>query len=418
MRSLIGSIVNRSPVPLSPTRRAGDIFRSFSRGSKPLEIYGQVGTLFAVVNTLASDTAAVRWTCYKTAASGLEEDRVPAPEHPSVELWSKPNPHMPGRMFREIFQQHVELVGEADFVISTVKIAGANVPIEMWPVRPDRIKPVPDPYEFIKGYVYTSPDGEKVPLEPYEVQRIMMPNPADPYRGLGPVQAIMTDLDSAKYSAEWNRNFFENSAEPGGVIEVDHRMEDDEFDELRERWNAGHRGVNKAHRVAILESGAKYVARGFTQKDMQFAELRTLSRNVILEAFGFPKHMLGIAEDVNRANAEAAEYIYAKYRMVQRLDRIKGMLNHGVLPMYGKRGQGYEWDYENPVAENSEARNAAVAANSAALVAMVEKGFEVEDVLQYLGMPEIGYEKPAPPPAPVIPPPGKDVPEGEPADEE
>lgn len=418
MRSLVGSIVNRSPVPLSPVRRAGDIFRSFSRGSKPLEVYGQVGTLFAVVNTLASDTAAVKWTCYKTAASGLEEDRVPAPEHPSVELWNKPNPHMPGRMFREIFQQHVELVGEADFVISTVKIAGANVPIEMWPVRPDRIKPVPDPYEFIKGYVYTSPDGEKVPLEPHEVQRIMMPNPADPYRGLGPVQAIMTDLDSAKYSAEWNRNFFENSAEPGGVIEVDHRMQDDEFEELRERWNAGHRGVNKAHRVAILESGAKYVARGFTQKDMQFAELRMLSRNVILEAFGFPKHMLGIAEDVNRANAEAAEYLYSKYRLVQRLDRIKGMLNHGILPMYGKRGQGYEWDYENPVAENSEARNAAVTANSAALVAMVEKGFEVEDVLQYLGMPEIGYEKPAPPPAPVIPPPSKDVPEEDPADEE
>lgn len=395
MRSLLGSIVNRSPVPLSATRRGGGIF-SFSRGLKPLDAYGQVGTLFQIVNSYAVATSAVEWKLFQKAKSGLKEDRTEITEHEALTLWNRPNPFMPGQEFRERGQQHIELVGEACLIVSTVRIAGQDVPIEMWPVRPDRITPVPDPYEFIKGYVYTSPDGDKIPLEVHEVKQIMMPNPSDPYRGLGPVQSILTDLDSSKYSAEWNRNFFENSAEPGGVIEVDHKMGDEEFEEMRERWSASHRGVSKAHRIAILEAGAKYVARGFTQRDMQFAELRTVSRDVIMEAFGYPKHMAGISTDVNRANAEAAEYMFSKWRIVDRLDRWKAMLNFELLPMYGRRGEGLEFDYESPVSENSDARNAAVTANSTALATLTEKGFDAAEVCDWLGIPQLAYEKPEP----------------------
>jgi hypothetical protein len=46
----------------------------------------------------------------------------------------------------------------------------------------------------------------------------------DPYRGMGVVQTILVDLDATRASAEWNRNFFLNSAEPGGIVEVDRRL--------------------------------------------------------------------------------------------------------------------------------------------------------------------------------------------------
>ncbi|KKK81335.1 hypothetical protein LCGC14_2814460, partial [marine sediment metagenome] len=59
-----------------------------------------------------------------------------------------------------------------------------------------------------------------------DVVQLKMPNPLDPYRGMGPVQSILADLDSERYSAAWNRNFFINGAEPGGIIEVDRRLDD------------------------------------------------------------------------------------------------------------------------------------------------------------------------------------------------
>src|SRR5258706_3579788 len=100
----------------------------------------------------------------------------------------------------------------------------------LWPVRPDRMEPVPDPDSYLAGYVYTAPDGqEKIPLTPREVLAVRYPNPLDPYHGIGPVQAVLVDIESARYSAEWNRNFFFNSAAPGGVIPADSDLADDAF---------------------------------------------------------------------------------------------------------------------------------------------------------------------------------------------
>ena len=44
--------------------------------------------------------------------------------------------------------------------VAGMKIGGKSIPLELWPMRPDRIIPVPDPYKFLAGYVYVAPDGE------------------------------------------------------------------------------------------------------------------------------------------------------------------------------------------------------------------------------------------------------------------
>lgn len=403
MRSLIGSIVNRSPVPLS-SRRTGGGFNLFSRAitsgqdEQYLRTMGSVGTVFAIVSKLCTAVAKTDWTLYSKSKSGLKEDRTPfAGKHAMIDLWNKPNPFMNRRRFVEYAQQHVELVGENDLVLSLVDLGRlGKVPTEMWPVRPDRIQVVPDPYDFIAGYVYTSPDGLPMPLGTDELLRIMLPNPVDPYRGMGPAQSIIVDTQNARNAAEWNRAFFENSAEPGGVIQVPISLNDQEFDRLASQWDQDHKGVRKAHRVAILESDAKWVSTSFTHRDMQFAELGVLSRDKILEAWGMSKFMIGVVDDVNRAQAEAAEYVFAKWMVEERLDRWRDMLNLELLPMYGRTSENLEWDYESPVPQNSEADNAAITAKSTAAVALAGAGFEVPGVLDYLGLPALAYSKPEP----------------------
>src|SRR5258707_11798436 len=80
----------------------------------------------------------------------------------------------------------------------------------------------------------------------------------------------MTDIDSARFGAEWNRNFFQNSATPGGVIQADSELDDDDFDRIRDRWLESHRGVNRAHRVAVLEGGLTWVPNSMSVRDMDF----------------------------------------------------------------------------------------------------------------------------------------------------
>ncbi len=368
---------------------------------------GANGTLFAIVSRLANATSAATWCLYKKAASGLPEDRTEVTRHMALDVWRKPNPFMTTQEFVETVEQHVELTGEGWWLNSYGERI-APWPIELWPIRPDRMEPLPDPKEFIKGYEYLSPDGERIPLERKEVTFIRMPNPLDVYRGMGPVQAILGDLDSARYSTEWNRAFFLNNAEPGGIIQIEHDLQDEQFKQFVERWREQHQGVANAHRVALLEAGMTWVDRKLTQRDMQFVEMAGVTAENIRTAFGFPKPLLGAVDDVNRANAEAAEVVMARWLIAPRLERLKQALNADFLPNF-PGSEGLEFDYDNPVPDDREADNGELTAKANALKVFVELGATWESACEALELPEMEFEKPEPPP----PPPGISAPAGE-----
>jgi phage portal protein BeeE len=90
---------------------------------------------------------------------------------------------------------------------------------------------------------------------------------------------------------------------------------------------------------------------------MQFQQLRLMNRDVILGAYGMPLHILGISESVNRANAEASEYTFARWVLKPRLHRIRAKLNEQFIPMFG---EDLYFDYDSPVPEDVQ-RNLSVA---------------------------------------------------------
>lgn len=400
MKSLVGSLLNKAPVPYIG-RATGPSHYLLRKNDAVAQMsaMGTGGTLFSIVHRLSNATAMVEWNLWRKAKSGLDEDRKRIDRHAALSLWLRPNPWMAGLEFRETTQQHIDLTGEGWWVI--YRSGRSKLPLELWPVRPDRMTPVPDPKAFIKGYIYTSPDGEVVPLTPRDVIRMRMPNPLNPYRGMGAVQTILTDLEAGTFSAEWNRNFFINSAEPGGIIEVDRRLDDDEFDELRERWAEQHRGVAAAHRVALIEQGMKWVDRNVSQRDMQFIESRVANRDIIREAFGVPKFVLGDVDDVNRASARESSVFFNQYLVVPRLERLKSILNNYLLPLFGDgQAERLEFDYESPVPPDRQSDNEELAAQSEGAKALVDAGYEPAAVLEAVGLPDMEWVGPPVPPQP------------------
>ncbi len=400
MPSLIGKLLNQTPVPFAPKGWTMPWARQDGAEAQ-MRAYGQVGTLFSIVHRTSNATSQVNWRLYRKAKNPL--DRVEVTTHAALDTWNKPNKFMTRQELVEVGQQHIDLTGEGWIVVGRNPRA-RSIPLELWPVRPDRMNPVPSAEEYLSGYVYTGPNGEQVPLEADSVLFLRMPNPLDPYRGLGPVQAAMVDLDSSRYSAEWNRNFFLNSAEPGGIIEVDKRLSNDEFAELTSRWREQHQGIAQAHRVAVLEQG-KWVDKKYTQKDMQFVELRTLSRDFIREAFGIPKFALGDIDDVNRASAVAAADWFSRMLMVPRLERWKGMLNADFLPLFGSTAKGLEFDYDSPIPDDPERMNAERESKANAAAVYIGVNADPESVKKALDLPEaLKFNKPEPaPPTPGVP---------------
>jgi HK97 family phage portal protein len=395
-RTMLGAILNRvtaqtnTPVPFASRAQSYALGGFGRRGTTAeLESMGSVSTLFAIVNRTAKAEAQVDWKLFRKAKSGKDEDRVEVTSHAALDLWNRPNAFYTQSVFVEAGAQHKQLTGEQWWIIA--RDERSPIPLELWPVRPDRMRPVPDPEKFISGYMYTGPNGEQVALRIEDVIFIRTPHPTDPYRGIGPVQALLTDLDAVRYSAEWNRNFFLNSAEPGGIIEVPNALSDPDFDQLRERWNEQHRGVANAHRVAILEHGV-WKDRKYSQRDMQFVELRHVGQEIIREAFGFPKPMLGTVDDVNRANADAGEVMFARWLCVPDLEAVKDALNNQLLPLFGARD--LEFDFENPVPEDRELAAKELAAKAAAVRELVDAGVYGPEALEAVGLPVMAFGQP------------------------
>jgi phage portal protein BeeE len=237
--------------------------------------------------------------------------------------------------------------------------------------------------------VYLGPDGEEVPLELDQVIHIKYPNPADPYHGMGPVQTVLNDIDAARFSAEWNRNFFINGARPGGIIKVDYRMGDDEFNDFVKRWRSQHQGVANAHRVAVLEN-AEWQDTSFSMSDMQFVELRNLPRELIREAFAFPKPMLGTVDDVNRATAESGKEIMAEGQTIPRLSRWKDIVDAFLLPQFAN-GKTLELIYDDPTPINHEAADRERNSQTAGVNKLVLSGFHPDDAADAMGLPRMRW---------------------------
>lgn len=380
------------PVPY--TSNAGGGFGAlFGGNAKPsrknLDLTTVESTLFSVLDLLSSTTAEVEWTLRLKSANPKPDEEMPIlgpDQHLAAKLWEEPNDFMEGSQLRSVVEWHYDAVGEGWIVCQYNSI---GMPESFWPVRPDRMDPVTDSKKYLLGYKYTGPNGEEIPLERNEVLRITRPHPLDPHRGIGAVQTLMLPLQTSLTAQQWIQAFYRNDATPGGMIELgqDNFMEPDEYRKLVAKWNDQHRGVNRAHRVGILEVGS-YKQFEVNFKNLQFTEMRQLTRDQILEAYRIHKHMLGVSEDVNRAASLAADETYGKRVLKPRVKNWQKLANGPYLATFGPAPRPVEFCPENVVPEDEEAENAERNSKATAAATLAATGiWEPDDILATVGLP-------------------------------
>lgn len=438
MGSLLGMMLNagkpaQSSRPPVPGGQGSSYLPGSSAGTNVdltlIRSYGQNGTVRANVGIIAQSVAAQKWGLYQAAGPSNRfttsdqgsDQRKQVTVHAALNVLNSPASILApsGRRVPvwdrfglfEVSQIWMELTGKSYWIVDNAE-RSSKIPLGLWPVRPDRIIPVPDKDRYLAGYLYRAPDGSGViPFYPDEVVTNRYPDPEDPYGGSGPVRSVIEDIQAADYAASWNKNYFINSAEPGGVIQVPTELSDEDFDKFTSRWRESHRGVARAHRVAILEAGAEWVANNHSARDMDFVNLRTMSRDIIREALAVGKTMTGVSDDVNRANAQTAQEVFATWTVAPRLERWQAVLNTQFLPLFGSTSDGLEFDFTFPQPANREADALELKAKTEAVLSLVTAGYDQHDALKAVGLPDMGVtltlsDQPALPPrwtAPVAP---------------
>lgn len=386
--------VNKTPIDFAGVNTTEGTFNSKPEYRQQMEAYTANSTLFSVVSFLASTTSQVQWKLYRKAKSGKKEDREEVTVHPALSVLNKPTQFSTRQDLFEASQQHVELAGESYWVLER---AANGWVIGVWLARPDRMTIVKSKSEFLLGYKYLNPDGSVRPLAKEDVIQLKTFDPNDPYRGISPVASLMGTIDSDSYAEHFQKNFFRNGAKPGGIIRLNEHMTDKQWKNMISRWKEQHQGVENANRIAFMENG-EFLDLKYTHDEMQFLDLRNFTAEHIMQAFGLSKAMLGIVDDVNRANNEAQDASFAKYKLRPRLERFKEALNNEFLPQFKGAGNvdNLEFDYDDIDVEDTERVSAERDYNLKAVETLITLGFDPVATLKAYNFPDIPFVKQGP----------------------
>lgn len=305
--------------------------------------------VFACVQARSEEIGNIQ---FKLLSGGEEVE-----QHPLLELLNKVNPAMTKHELFTATQAFKDLDGNAFWYLARDGVNRDGEILEIYPLRPDKVLIIPskdNPLE-VEGYIFTQPDGQKIPFAPQEILHFKSFNPLGnhpfPHRGMGIVEASSWAIDTDNEARTWNYNFFKNSARPDGVLTTagDSSLGAEDYQRLQEEWNSKHNTSDNAHKVAILSGGMTWTEIARSQKDMDFFQQRTFNRDEILAMFRVPKSIIGITDDVNRANADAAIYVFALRTIKPLMQQVVDTLNEFLVPEFG---DDLEIVFESPVAED------------------------------------------------------------------
>ena len=348
---IIKNIFNRRIVEKAPIPNRNFYYSGITPPSMNTEgflrAYGEIGWLHAVVFRIALGCSEVEWTLFDVSNQDKPKQIF---KHPILNLLHQVNPSQTSNEFIALDTIYNELIGESFWALN---FNALGEPAEIILPYPNKMSVVPDKnFPFVKGYVYGI-GADAVPFDINEIIHFKYPNPLNQYRGLAPAKAIGINLDAEQNADKWVNQFFYNSARPDGVIQFDYSLSDEQFEKLKKQWSEKYKGVSKAHQVALLEGGGKYIQIQNTIKDMDFANLKQKNRDVILGVFGMPQSVMGISENVNKANAEAGDYTFARWIVKPRLDWKKAKIQEQLIPKF-RRSENLEIGFKEVVPETTE----------------------------------------------------------------
>jgi HK97 family phage portal protein len=257
--------------------------------------------VYAAIRVLSEDTASLPLQVYRATGKG----RKPQKDHPVNRLLAtSPDGEVTSMSFREALMGHCLGWGNGYAELEWSR-GGELLAMHLLPPGQTEPKRRPD-----KSLYYETKDGsETKSLRPDQVWHLA----AIGYNGLSgysPIRLARDAVGLGKAAEAFGGSFFGNSAIPKGALEVPTTLSDKAAAQLRDDFQSIHGGVANAHRLMVLEGGAKWVNTQVNPEDAQFLSTRQFQVVEIARIFRLPPHKLGDYSQAHLANVEASNLDY------------------------------------------------------------------------------------------------------------
>lgn len=319
-----------------PVDKAADAGYSFLFGrttsGKPVNerTAMQTTAVYACVRILAEAVASLPLHVYEYRDDGGKEM---VHDHPLYYLLhDEPNPEMTSFVFRETLMSHLLIWGNA---YAQIVRDGAGRVLGLYPLLPNKMDVQRDERGNIY-YVYARNSDENPMFKEYGDIRLKAEDVLhipglgfDGLIGYSPIAMAKNAVGMTLACEEYGASFFANGANPGGVLEHPGVLKDPS--KVRESWNSVYRGVNNAHKIAVLEEGMKYQQIGIPPEEAQFLETRKFQINEIARLYRIPPHMVGDLDKSSFSNIEQQSLEFVKYTLDPWVIRWEQSLQRALL---------------------------------------------------------------------------------------
>ena len=297
----------------------------------------QTTAVYACVRILAEAVASLPLHVYEYQDDG---GKKLVHDHPLYYLLhDEPNPEMTSFVFRETLMSHLLIWGNA---YAQIIRDGAGRVLGLYPLLPDKMEVQRDDRGNIY-YVYSRNSDENPMFKEYGNIKLKAEDVLhipglgfDGLIGYSPIAMAKNAVGMTLACEEYGASFFANGANPGGVLEHPGVLKDPS--KVRESWNSVYRGVNNAHKIAVLEEGMKYQQIGIPPEEAQFLETRKFQINEIARLYRIPPHMVGDLDKSSFSNIEQQSLEFVKYTLDPWVIRWEQSLQRSLL-LPGEKGK-------------------------------------------------------------------------------
>lgn len=296
---------------------------------------------YRAVSLVARNAAAVPWVLYE----GEGADRRRVERHPLLELLRRPNPAQGGAEMLAALYGFFLIAGNA--YLEAVGPKGRE-PLELWVLRPDRMRVVPGARGLPQGYRYQV-DEKTVdyPADPLTGQAGVMHvksfHPLDDWYGMSPLEAAAASVDQHNDAAKWNAALLQSGGRPSGALvyrpphpDSSDVLSAEQRRALKEELETFFTGPGNAGKPLVLEGGLDWRELSISPKDMDWLAGKDVSAREIALAFHVPAQLIGIDGAQTYANFEQARLALFDDAILPLLGQFRDAFNNWLVPYFGE----------------------------------------------------------------------------------
>ena len=309
--------------------------------------------VYAAVKLRASNLGQLPVKLYKRKRNGDEVEVTSGRPGSLYELVQKVNPYWSMRRLIRMTEWSRCLQGSAYWYVNRGQ-NGRGAPTELWWVRPDRMRVIPHPQQYIAGYLHESTNGgQAVPFATSEMLWFPLDNPIDEFAGLSPIAAVRLSIDTAYDAMRSNRNMHRNGTRISGIIgpsDKDQSLSKTQVSDISQTFGEMYRGVDSAHKLAVIGHAIGITQLSMTPKDAEFIEQLKWTLGDVARAFGVPPGKLADREHSTYNNVKQEDKEFWSMTLIPEADDISDQLTEFLLPMFPGEADRIALDYSEVTA--------------------------------------------------------------------